>query len=51
MLARLCDERTVVCALQNGVEQVERVGHGPRAGDPDQRVVVPLLAAASDGPG
>lgn len=25
-LARLCDERTVVAALQNGVEQVERVG-------------------------
>lgn len=25
-LDRLCDERTVVCALQNGVEQVERVG-------------------------
>ena len=25
-LARLCDERTTVCALQNGVEQVERVG-------------------------
>ena len=25
-LARLCDERTVVCALQNGVEQVDRVG-------------------------
>ncbi|MFV9636357.1 oxidoreductase [Mycobacterium neumannii] len=25
-LARLCDKRTVVCALQNGVEQVERVG-------------------------
>ena len=25
-LARLCDERTVVCALQNGVEHVERVG-------------------------
>ncbi len=25
-LARLCDERSVVCALQNGVEQVERVG-------------------------
>lgn len=25
-LARLCDEHTVVCALQNGVEQVERVG-------------------------
>ena len=25
-LARLCDERTVVCPLQNGVEQVERVG-------------------------
>jgi 2-dehydropantoate 2-reductase len=25
-LARLCDERTAVCALQNGVEQVERVG-------------------------
>jgi 2-dehydropantoate 2-reductase len=25
-LARLCTERTVVCALQNGVEQVERVG-------------------------
>jgi 2-dehydropantoate 2-reductase len=24
-LARLCDQRTVVCALQNGVEQVERV--------------------------
>jgi 2-dehydropantoate 2-reductase len=25
-LPRLCDENTVVCALQNGVEQVERVG-------------------------
>ncbi|MGH3676267.1 MAG: oxidoreductase [Mycobacterium sp.] len=25
-LARLCDENAVVCALQNGVEQVERVG-------------------------
>jgi 2-dehydropantoate 2-reductase len=25
-LARLCDEHTVVCALQNGVEQVDRVG-------------------------
>jgi 2-dehydropantoate 2-reductase len=25
-LARLCDDSTVVCALQNGVEQVERVG-------------------------
>ncbi len=25
-LARLCNERTVVCALQNGVEQIERVG-------------------------
>jgi 2-dehydropantoate 2-reductase len=25
-LDKLCDERTVVCALQNGVEQVERVG-------------------------
>ena len=25
-LGRLCNERTVVCALQNGVEQVERVG-------------------------
>jgi 2-dehydropantoate 2-reductase len=25
-LEKLCDERTVVCALQNGVEQVERVG-------------------------
>ena len=25
-LARLCDETTIVCALQNGVEQVERVG-------------------------
>jgi 2-dehydropantoate 2-reductase len=25
-LRRLCDERTVVCALQNGVEQVQRVG-------------------------
>jgi 2-dehydropantoate 2-reductase len=25
-LDRLCDDRTVVCALQNGVEQVERVG-------------------------
>jgi 2-dehydropantoate 2-reductase len=25
-LTRLCDERTVVCALQNGVEQVDRVG-------------------------
>jgi 2-dehydropantoate 2-reductase len=25
-LARLCNEHTVVCALQNGVEQVDRVG-------------------------
>lgn len=25
-LARLCDHRTIVCALQNGVEQTERVG-------------------------
>jgi 2-dehydropantoate 2-reductase len=25
-LARLCDDSTVVCALQNGVEQIERVG-------------------------
>ena len=25
-LAKLCDHRTVVCALQNGVEQIERVG-------------------------
>jgi 2-dehydropantoate 2-reductase len=25
-LTRLCNDRTVVCALQNGVEQVERVG-------------------------
>jgi 2-dehydropantoate 2-reductase len=25
-LSRLCNDRTVVCALQNGVEQVERVG-------------------------
>jgi 2-dehydropantoate 2-reductase len=25
-LTRLCDENTVVCVLQNGVEQVERVG-------------------------
>jgi 2-dehydropantoate 2-reductase len=25
-LTRLCDENTVVCALQNGVEQVQRVG-------------------------
>jgi 2-dehydropantoate 2-reductase len=25
-LAKLCDERTIVCALQNGVEQRERVG-------------------------
>lgn len=25
-LARVCDQNTVVCALQNGVEQVERVG-------------------------
>ncbi|CAN5455675.1 oxidoreductase [soil metagenome] len=31
-LERLCDEHTVVCALQNGVEQVERVGkHCPTA--------------------
>jgi 2-dehydropantoate 2-reductase len=31
-LARLCDDRTVVCVLQNGVEQVERVGrHCPAA--------------------
>lgn len=25
-LQRLCDDRTVVCVLQNGVEQIERVG-------------------------
>lgn len=31
-LARLCDTNTVVCALQNGVEQVERVGRYCPAG-------------------
>ncbi|WP_019969429.1 oxidoreductase [Mycobacterium sp. 141] len=31
-LARLCDANTVVCALQNGVEQVERVGRYCPAG-------------------
>jgi 2-dehydropantoate 2-reductase len=30
-LTRLCDEHSVVCALQNGVEQVERVGRLCRA--------------------
>ncbi|MDR3660016.1 MAG: oxidoreductase [Mycobacterium sp.] len=31
-LARLCDRNTVVCALQNGVEQVQRVGRYCPAG-------------------
>jgi 2-dehydropantoate 2-reductase len=31
-LDRLCDENTVVCVMQNGVEQVERVGRYCRAG-------------------
>jgi 2-dehydropantoate 2-reductase len=31
-LARLCDDDTVVCALQNGVEQVQRVGQYCPAG-------------------
>jgi 2-dehydropantoate 2-reductase len=31
-LARLCDPRTVACVLQNGVEQVERVGRYCPAG-------------------
>ncbi|MFV8262438.1 oxidoreductase [Mycolicibacterium peregrinum] len=38
-LDRLCDEKTVVCALQNGVEQVERVSTvGPHT---DEAHVVP----------
>lgn len=38
-LDRLCDEKTVVCALQNGVEQVERVSAvGPHT---DEAHVVP----------
>ena len=38
-LDRLCDEKTVVCALQNGVEQVERVTTvGPHT---DEAHVVP----------
>ncbi|WP_280830357.1 oxidoreductase [Mycolicibacterium frederiksbergense] len=38
-LDRLCDENTVVCALQNGVEQVERVStFSPRT---DEAHVVP----------
>ncbi len=32
-LDRLCDEKTVVCALQNGVEQVERVSEVSRYTD------------------
>jgi 2-dehydropantoate 2-reductase len=31
-LARLCDQNTVVCALQNGVEQVQRAGRYCPAG-------------------
>ena len=41
-LARLCDERTIVTVLQNGVEQVEQV-QAPLpvvAGDPGDRVVL-----------
>lgn len=38
-LDRLCDEKTVVCALQNGVEQIERVSAvGPHT---DEDHVVP----------
>lgn len=38
-LNRLCDEKTVVCALQNGVEQIERVSAvGPHT---DEDHVVP----------
>lgn len=48
-LSRLCDERTVVCALQNGVEQVERVGRFCPGS-----TVVPAavwLSAETDAPG
>jgi 2-dehydropantoate 2-reductase len=38
-LARLCDANTVVCALQNGVEQVERVGRYC----PPETTVVPCV--------
>jgi len=45
-LTRLCDEHTVVCALQNGVEQLERVGrHCPTA------TVVPAAVWISAEPG
>ena len=43
-LARLCDERTVVCALQNGVEQVERVGRFC----PDSQVVPAVVWFSSE---
>ncbi len=42
-LERLCDANTVVCALQNGVEQVERVGRYCPAGT----VVVPAAVWVS----
>lgn len=48
-LSRLCGSRTVVCALQNGVEQVERVGRFC----PDATVVPAAvwMSAETSGPG
>ncbi|WP_029107456.1 oxidoreductase [Mycobacterium sp. URHD0025] len=47
-LDRLCDENTVVCALQNGVEQVERVSAAGR--NTDQAHVVPAAVWISAEP-
>jgi 2-dehydropantoate 2-reductase len=62
-LAALCGPGTVVCVLQNGVEQreavaplvpgsdVQRRGRALGVPTPISDVLVPLLAATSDGPG
>ncbi len=50
-LDRLCDEKTVVCALQNGVEQVERVSAVSRHTDKAHVVPAAVWISAETQPG
>ncbi|MCV7363957.1 oxidoreductase [Mycolicibacterium neworleansense] len=50
-LDRLCDEKTVVCALQNGVEQVERVSEISRYIDESHVVPAAVWISSESQPG
>lgn len=50
-LERLCDENTVICALQNGVEQVERVSAVSRRTDAAHVVPAAVWISAETQPG